>query len=71
MKIYLIDDGKLDGVPGLVQEIVRDKMEPFDLIKYSDKFGQKTEFVWDHHMMNGTVIYKRVTKIAQITEKKE
>ena len=69
MRIYLIDEGYLDGVPGLVKEIVREKVEPFDLIKYADKYGQEVEYVLDDETKDGTVIYKRVAKIAWITER--
>jgi non-homologous end joining protein Ku len=69
MRIYLIDGGQLDGIPGLVKEIIRDKTEPFDLIKYADKYDQEVEYVLDDETKNGTVIYRRVAKIAWITEK--
>jgi hypothetical protein len=69
MKIYLIDPGTSDGFPGLVKEIVREKAEAFDLIKFTDKYDQDSDYVYDETIKDD-IVCRLVIRVARISEKR-
>lgn len=71
MRIYLIDTGIVDGVPGLVKVISRESVEAFDLVEYTNKYGKHGYFVYDDGVKGDSFVYRLVTRIARIAEKKE
>jgi hypothetical protein len=69
-KIYLIDPGASDGYPGLVKEIVRENIEAFDIVEYTNLYGKHGYYVFDG-MVKDDIVYRRVIRVARIAEKKE
>jgi hypothetical protein len=69
-KIHLIDPGVSDGYPGLVKEIVRENVEAFDLVEYTNQYNSHGYYVFDG-MVKDDIVYRLVIRVARIAEKKE